>query len=209
MSSQNDSAKADPRFYELRNALVEDRDNALRRLKADRSLLDVRNGIGESLLNWFVVEGHEDIVLALVEIGVKVDPTNNFGRTPFAEAATLGNHRMCRLLLDHGASVNPLDQNQETPIMSAASMGMTTTCRFLLESGASAVFVSPDGDSALSAAVHSGKIETVEVILSHLPPGTDVNALLGDGDVCMLESTGSDITCLLRRHGLRSMDGDW
>lgn len=197
------SANGDPRFYEIRNALLENMNEALARVRADHSLLDVRSGLGETLLHWFAIEYREDIVKALLDLGASVDPTNHFGSTPFAEAAQLGNENMCRLLLKHGAAIDPVNQNGETPLMLAAFMGDATTCRFLLGLGASAALINSGGESVLAVSARSGRIEVVEAILEHLDPQIDVNILIGDSDRFMLEQIGSDIVKLLQKKGMR------
>jgi len=197
------SEKGDPRFYELRNALLEDADAAFAQIRSDRSLLDVRSGLGETLMHWFAVEYREDIVRELLKLGSKVDPTNHFGSTPFADIIGLKNQSMCRLLLEHGAAIDPLNQLGETPLMQAASIGMVSMCLFLLSMGASASFINAEGESVLEAAVNGGRIEVVEVILDNLPPETDINSLIGDCNRDTLEYIESDITKLLRKRGLR------
>lgn len=197
------SANGDPRFYDLRTALLVDQDAALERIRADSTLLDVRSGLGETLLHWFAVEYREDIVKALLQHGAAVDPTNHFGSTPFAEAAQLRNEKMCSLLLEHGAAIDPVNQNGETPLKLAAWMGEIATCRFLLNLGAAASFINADGESVLAASVHSGRIEVVEAALEHLDPAHDINSLVGDYDAHMLHQIDSDITKLLQKRGLR------
>ncbi|MBE7498668.1 MAG: ankyrin repeat domain-containing protein [Verrucomicrobiaceae bacterium] len=197
------SANGDPRFYEIRNVFLENMDEALARVRGDRSLLDVRSGLGETLLHWSAIEYREDIVKALLDLGASVDPTNHFGSTPFAEAAQLRNENMCRLLLKHGAAIDPVNQNGETPLMLAAFMGDATTCRFLLGLGASAALINSDGESVLAVSARSGRIEVVEAVLEHLDPKIDVNILIGDSDRFMLEQIGSDIANLLQKRGMR------
>jgi ankyrin repeat protein len=197
------SKDGDPRFYELRDAFLENSDDALARVRADRSLLDVRSGLGETLLHWFTVEYREDIVKGLLDLGAAVDPTNHFGSTPFAEAAQLRNESMCQLLLKHGASSDPINQYGETPLMLGAFMGEVAMCRALLAMGASPSFINSNEESVLAAAVRSGKIEAVEAILENLDPAIEINTLIGEPDLFMLEQIDSDITKLLQKRGLR------
>ncbi|MBE2282943.1 MAG: ankyrin repeat domain-containing protein [Prosthecobacter sp.] len=91
-----------PRFYELKALFLEHCEAALRLVQADHSLLDVRSGLGETLLHWFAIEYREDLVRALADAGAAIDPQNNFGNTPLFEAALMGNEGMCRLLLSLG-----------------------------------------------------------------------------------------------------------
>ncbi len=50
----NDDSRA--RFYEIRNAYVSDVATASAAVAADGSLLEVRSGLGETVLHWLVVE---------------------------------------------------------------------------------------------------------------------------------------------------------
>jgi len=176
------SANGNPRFYEIRDAILENATRAFERIRADRALLDARSGLGETLMHWFAVEYREDIVRALLALGAAVDPRNHFGSTPFAEASQLENQSMCRLLLEHGAQVDTIDQNGETPLMNAAFLGKAEMCRFLLDSGASPAFALADFGSVLGAAIDGGRIEIVEMILDRLGPDFDV-ASLPDSEV--------------------------
>lgn len=198
-------SNGDPRFYEVRNLFLVDVAAALARVRADRSLLDVRSGLGETLLHWFAIEYREDIVKALIKTGAAVDSPNYIGATPFSEVAQVGNLSMCQLLLDHGAAIHATNSLGEMPLMHAASCGKVDMCRFLLDRGASVTSLTPDGESVLDCAVSSGNADVVELILERLEPGTDINALLGGGQVSLLQEIDSDVTRLLRARGMRSL----
>lgn len=95
----------DPTFYEIRHLLLNEPAAGLSRIRLDRKLLDVRSGLGETLLHWMAVENQLLLVQALIDLGAVVDPVNHFGSTPLLEAAQLGHTEMCLLLLARGAQV--------------------------------------------------------------------------------------------------------
>jgi len=120
------------RFYEIRDAFLTNIESAAAAVAADRSLLEVRNGIGETLLHWMVVENIVPAVQVLIASGAAVDTTNNFGATPLMEAASLGYEEMCQLLLAHGADVRYVSPRGESPLFHASRSRQMKTLRILL-----------------------------------------------------------------------------
>ena len=91
------------RFYRIRNAAYEDREKAARLIKEDPTILDARNGIGETALHFLAVENEMDSVAWLYDQGAEIDTRNDFEATPLIEAAGSGHLDLCRWLLDRGA----------------------------------------------------------------------------------------------------------
>jgi ankyrin repeat protein len=120
------------RFYEIRNAFLEDVAAASALVEADRTLLDVRSGIGETPLHWLVVEDVIPAVTELIRLGAEVDCTNEFGATALMEAAQLGYIEMCGLLLAHGASPRYMSSRGESPLCHAARSRQIETLQVLL-----------------------------------------------------------------------------
>ncbi|KAI3990164.1 hypothetical protein MKX01_029142, partial [Papaver californicum] len=58
----------------------------------------------ETPLSYAAIEGHLDAVQYLLEIGINVDVTDDFG-SPLHYAATAGEHETVKVLLDHGGNV--------------------------------------------------------------------------------------------------------
>lgn len=120
------------RFYEIRNAFLEDVAAAAALVAADQTLLDVRSGIGETPLHWLVVEDVIPAVIELIRLGAEVDCTNEFGATALMEAAQLGYVEMCGLLLAHGASPRYINPHGESPLCHAARSRQIETLQVLL-----------------------------------------------------------------------------
>ena len=194
----------DPRFYELKALFLEDCETALRRVQADNSLLDVRSGLGETLLHWFAIEYREDLVKTLADAGAAIDPRNKFGNTPLFEAALIGNEGMCRLLLSMGASPDTANYEGQRPLMNAASLGVMKICKLLVEHGAQIGARGLNEATAVSAASISGQIEVLKLFLDHLDPAFDINMLFSDMDADIVHQVGGHVASLLKPLGLRS-----
>ncbi|MBL9117438.1 MAG: ankyrin repeat domain-containing protein [Verrucomicrobiaceae bacterium] len=103
-------------FYELRDLLLSAPQEGLARLKQDRSLLDARSGLGETLLHWMAVEDAASLVSALIELGAEIDTVNHFGSTPLQEAVQLGRTEISLALLARGASVTHINDAGDSVI---------------------------------------------------------------------------------------------
>jgi len=76
---------------------------------------------------------------ALLAKKAKVNLTNEFGSTPIAAAANLGDARMVKMLLDAGANVNRIEEfRSQTPLMWAATAASNAgeMVKLLLSKGA-------------------------------------------------------------------------
>lgn len=91
---------------------------------------------GTRPIHWAVY--HVDYVLldALIAKKAKVDVTNEFGSTPLAEAAKLGDARMAKTLLDAGARPDAPNQDGETALMLAIKTGELPVVQMLINAGA-------------------------------------------------------------------------
>ncbi len=108
------------RFYKFRDACYSDRAAATKMLSEDRTLLGIRNNLGETALHFLAVENELDAVQWLVYRGADVNTRSDFGDTPLLEAAQLGYVEMCRLLLENGAEISARSDDK-TPISAAAT----------------------------------------------------------------------------------------
>jgi len=194
----------DPRFYELRDLLLHDMGAALKSIHADKSLLDVRSGLGETLLHWFAIECHEDIVRALAGMGAEIDPQNSSGNTPLFEAALILRDSMCRLLFSLGASPDTMNYLGDRPLINAARQGAVKMCRLLVEHGAKIEAQDLNKETAVSAAATSGQLEVLECFLARLGPDYDINGVFSDGDAEIIHQVGGHAASLLAARGLRS-----
>ena len=87
-----------------------------------------------SRLHYAAMDGHIDIIRALLKLGAEVDISKEGrGRTPLARAA---NASVAKLLLDAGADPNHVGSSRLTPLIRHSSKGNEEIVRLLLEHGA-------------------------------------------------------------------------
>lgn len=77
------------------------------------TVLSNRNGLGETMLHWYAIEGSVPVVEKMIALGFDVDTTNHYGSTPLCECAQLGKWEMVELLLARGARTDIRDCNGE------------------------------------------------------------------------------------------------
>ena len=132
--------------------------NLLASLKGkDKSLINARNGYGETPLCIAAQEGHEAVVSLLLENGANVNAVNNYGETPLWIAAANGREAVVSLLLAaDGVNVNAVNNYGETPLMLAVFKGSETVVRSLLENGADVNLARNTGETPLEIAVENG-----------------------------------------------------
>jgi len=77
------------------------------------TVLENRNGLGESMLHWYAIEGDPTVLEKIIGLGFDVNATNKFGRTPLFECAEIERWDIVELLLTNGARTDIRDQNEE------------------------------------------------------------------------------------------------
>lgn len=101
---------ARPEWFQLRDALEQaDFAGASTLLDKDPSLLNERNGIGESVLHFLAVEDNREAVEWLHKRGADLNAANKFGRPLLFEVAQLGYRDLFLWLIEHGADPNKKD----------------------------------------------------------------------------------------------------
>lgn len=76
----------DPLLVELMKTAVQDPERARQLVIGQPHVLDLRTGLGETALHYLAVENYADAVQLLIDLGAKVNVTNDFGKTPLEEA---------------------------------------------------------------------------------------------------------------------------
>jgi ankyrin repeat protein len=103
-------SRARPEWYQFRDALERaDFSGASTLLEQDSSLLDERNGIGESVLHFLAVENNRQAVEWLRARGSDLNATNEFGTPLLFEVAQLGYRDQFLWLIEHGADPKKID----------------------------------------------------------------------------------------------------
>jgi ankyrin repeat protein len=170
------------RFYRFRDAVYADIPAAERLLREDPTLLDARNGIGETALHYLAVENQIEAVRWLIARGSDVNTQTKYGETPLMEAASLGHEEMCRLLLAHGADTRIRDQQGNTALSYAASAS---------------------GKSAKSVA---RRLIIVELLLKEVSADEDVNAYFEPVTAEFVIRDGGPMAEVLIARGLHEPD---
>jgi ankyrin repeat protein len=96
-----------PEWFQLKNALEQgDVSLASSLLEKDSTLIDERNGIGESVLHFLAVENNRHAVQWLHTQGSDLNAVNEFGTPLLFEVALLGYRELFIWLVEHGADPN-------------------------------------------------------------------------------------------------------
>lgn len=77
---------------------------------------------GDTALHWAAYKGHAEIIQILINSGVDLQKTDNFGSTPLHLSCLSGNLICVRLLCQkQNLDLQPKDKNEKTPLMLAQS----------------------------------------------------------------------------------------
>jgi len=167
--------QSDPRFYALRDAVVDDRAEAKRMIDADPSCVHARNSIGETALHYLAVEDMLDAVEWLAACGADIDTRNDFGGTPLTEASQLGYLEMCRFLLRNGADIFAKDMDGGNAVSAAASGDFAA-----------------NSDTAL-----------LEMLIAAIGD-TDINDMIDEDDIeSIVRNAHPNVVSVLQKHGLQ------
>ena len=104
-----------PEWYQFRNALYErDISVAESLLNEHPTLLDDRNGIGETVLHFLAVEDFLPGIEWLHSRGASLNTKNKFGTPLLFEVAQLGYRNLFVWLVQHGADTNQNDSDDRS-----------------------------------------------------------------------------------------------
>lgn len=78
-----------------------------------RKVLGNRNGMGETMLHWYAIEGSLKVVEQIIDLGFNVNTTNRFGQTPLFESVQIDRWDIVELLLRRGADTSIKDKIEE------------------------------------------------------------------------------------------------
>jgi len=92
--------------------------------------------LGKRLVLWAAECGHLRIVELLIQIGVDVDVTNQYGETPLHLSVKRSEFLVVRQLLESNASVTVPDDSSTTPLHCAAEVGDKKVMESLIRAGA-------------------------------------------------------------------------
>ena len=81
--------------------------------KLKEKILGNKNGIGETMLHWYSIEGETRVVEKIIELGFDVNTQNKFKATPLFDCVQIERWDIVELLLKHGARTNIKNNNDE------------------------------------------------------------------------------------------------
>jgi ankyrin repeat protein len=91
---------------------------------------------GTRPVQWAIHHVDYEILGALIAKKATLNVRNDFGSTPIAQAAELGDARMVKMLLDAGAEPEGVNADGQTALMLAIKTGETTVVDLLIKAGA-------------------------------------------------------------------------
>ncbi|XP_068787248.1 ankyrin repeat domain-containing protein 7-like, partial [Struthio camelus] len=138
--------------------------------------------------------GHAEVVLYLVERKCKLNPRDNFKRSPLMKAVQCQHEGCVAILLAHGADANLADANGNTALHLAALAPNTCLAGQLLAHNAHLDAQNKMGYTPLSLAVSAHHVEMVEFLLSK---GADVHARdQSERTPLMLAASAGDVSMI-------------
>ncbi|MPC17481.1 Transient receptor potential cation channel subfamily A member 1 [Portunus trituberculatus] len=123
------------------------------------------NENSDTPLHLACLQGHTDVVRALLEAGADVDARNSSLWTPLDCASAKGHVFCVHELLDFDSPLDPIDKTKTTPLQLAAKEGHVAVTRLLLERGASLQACDTSGRNALELAIAAGKKDVCMTIV--------------------------------------------
>ncbi|KAK3236814.1 hypothetical protein CYMTET_53067 [Cymbomonas tetramitiformis] len=109
--------------------------------------------------------GHQEMVVKLVELGANIHTAAKAGLTPLHAAACNGHQEVVVKLVELGANIHAADETGSTPLHDAARNGHQEVVVKLVELGANIHAANKDGRTPLHAAACNGHQEVVVKLL--------------------------------------------
>jgi ankyrin repeat protein/uncharacterized protein YbdZ (MbtH family) len=164
-------------------------------------------GQGWSTLMIATIEGHGEVVRALLEYGAEVDAENNQGWTAMRFAVSMDETVILRLLLMVGADANLADHEGTTALMQAAGENSVESLKALLDAGADPLVKDRNRQTALTLAQKQGHTSIIKLLKE--AEATAANKLKAPADIPGQASGACDKTHrvikVLRDHSYGSM----
>jgi ankyrin repeat protein len=110
------------------------------------------------------IEGHVEVVRALLERGAQVSARNNKGWTALRFAVSMDETEILQMLLDAGADANIADHEGTTALMQAAGENSRESLKMLLDAGADPHIKDHNQQTALRIAQQQGHTEIIKLL---------------------------------------------
>jgi ankyrin repeat protein len=131
-------------------------------LSQNKTQIDARSPQDESALMMAALNGHEELVKALIAKGADVNKT---GWTPLHYAATKGHSSIIKVLLEKSAYIDAESPNKSTPLMMAAMYGTFEAVKLLIDEGADILLKNDLNLTALDFARQANRSDSAALLL--------------------------------------------
>lgn len=111
-----------------------------------------------------IIEGHREVVSALLEYGVEVNAGNHQGWTALRFAVSMDETEILRSLLAVGADANMADHEGKTALMQAAVENSVDSLKALLDAGADPLVKDSNRQTALTLAQKQGHTSVIKLL---------------------------------------------
>ena len=98
----------------------------------------------------------------LLNSGISIDATDNYGATAFLYACTLGNIPACRMIMQSGCQISNADLYGNTALHIAAQKSIAVLARMLIENGN--IDITAKNDNGRTALYYAQKNNNKEII---------------------------------------------
>jgi hypothetical protein len=129
--------------------------------------IGARDGFRYTPLHWAAVQGHWDVLEALIERGADVNAVGGDGGTPLHLASHHDRPDMIRLLLDEGADLTTQNRWGRTPLHVAARRNCDLVAALLLSRDADPNATTKEGWTPLHVAQMAGHPGVRDLLLAH------------------------------------------
>ncbi|KAI0902853.1 ankyrin [Ustulina deusta] len=125
-------------------------------------------GLGGTPLNRAAEQGHDDLVLLLLNNGADISATNQYGCTALHAAARDGYIKLVKLLIARGINISTMDENGRTALHYAAEAGEAGIIQILLESNADVLAEDLRGRTAVHEATENEHESILKILLERI-----------------------------------------
>lgn len=178
-SSGSESDKAFP----LHAAASRNDVAGIRRLLAEGTQIDARDGSGATALLVAAHGNQLEAARALIEAGADVNAKDGISDSPYLYAGARGHLAILKMTLSHGADLKSTNRYGGTALIPAAERGHVETVRTLIDAGVAVDHVNRLGWTALLEAVilGDGGERHQQIVGLLLKAGANVNLADKDG----------------------------
>ncbi|RSL97643.1 hypothetical protein CDV31_012921 [Fusarium ambrosium] len=134
--------------------------------------------VGGTPLNRAAKEGHEAIVLLLLNNGADISATEEDGKTALHQAAEAGHVKLVKLLIERGIDVLAKDEDGQTALHHAAGRGQAEIVQILLESNADVLAEDQRGKTAIDEVAGREHESVLKMLLEHIGRGDETERWL-------------------------------